>query len=119
MTGFVALGALDLWRPSHAWLDRLGVYLTGFGVARALGAFAGAPLRSRAWTVTRAGMLAAFLATIPNFVWFGATLWGVAAPALGEPPAWSTDLLLALVTAAVAPLWVLAWRVEARAPIRP
>jgi hypothetical protein len=112
--GFLTLAPLDAWRATPSWFDRLSVYLMGFSIARATGAFFGAPLKRapRSGAVTRAGLLAALFASVASFVWVGALLWAVAAPALDESASWSVDLLLALLVTAVAPLWLLAVRVE-------
>jgi hypothetical protein len=112
--GFAMLAAVDGWHPTVSWLDRLTVYSLGFSIARAVGAFAGAPMRRSVGqrVVTRNGLVAALFMSIANFVWVGALFWAVAAPALGEAMSWSLDLKLMLLVGAVAPLWLLAAHVE-------
>ena len=115
--GFVAVAVLDAWRPSTSWLDRLSVWLTGVVITRAIGMFAGAPLRAapRKRMVTRTGLLAALAVAIANLVWFPSLLWVVFGPLLDEPPSWRVDLILGGATAAVMPLYYLSARIDARA----
>src|SRR5262249_33666066 len=68
--GFVALAALDAWRTTPSAFDRFGVWTIGFAIARALGVWAGAPLRRppRRAAVTRGGLLDALLVTCGGFL---------------------------------------------------
>jgi hypothetical protein len=111
--GFIALAGTDAWRPITSWFDRLNVWLVGFAMARALGAFAGAPINlRRSKSVTKKGLLAAFVAVLGHQVLGWSLLWEVVGPYLEVRPSWRVDLILGAVVLATMPLYLLSVRIE-------
>jgi hypothetical protein len=111
--GFIALAGIDAWRPIASWFDRLNVWLVGFAMARAVGAFAGAPItRQRSQSVTKKGLLAAFVAVLGHQVLGWSLLWELVGPYLEVPPSWRVDLILGVAVLATMPLYLLSVRIE-------
>jgi hypothetical protein len=111
--GFATLAAIDASRPTRLWFDRLTWFLTGFGVARTIGLFAGVPLREgKVSKVTKRGLLAAFPVALATTILSWSLLFEVVAPALEWPPSWQVDLILAGVALAMLPLFLLSIRID-------